>query len=136
MATRRQLIWKRAHGRCEYCQLAQVHTNLPHEVDHIRAKKHRGPTNLQNTCLTCAYCNAAKGPCAAGFDPETDQLVPLFNPRLDNWTEHFVWNGPILEGRTAIGRATIAVLGINRAERIAHRRLLLEAGPQASDREG
>jgi 5-methylcytosine-specific restriction endonuclease McrA len=127
MATRRQLIWARAQGQCEYCQLTQQESNLPHEVDHIRAKKHRGPTNLRNTCLACAYCNAAKGPNAAGFDPITDQLVPLFNPRADTWTEHFAWTGPFLEGKTPIGRATIEVLGINRAERVEHRRLLSEA---------
>jgi hypothetical protein len=77
--------------------------------------------------LACAYCNAAKGTNAAGFDPETDELVPLFNPRADTWADHFVWDGPILVGRTPIGRATIEVLGINRPERVEHRRLLSEA---------
>lgn len=126
MASRRQQIWARAGGRCEYCRLAQADTTLPHEVDHIRARKHRGPTTLANTCLACAYCNAAKGTNAAGFDPETDELVPLFNPRADAWAEHFVWDGPVLTGRTPIGRATIEVLGINRPERIEHRKLLAE----------
>ena len=128
MASRRQIIWERAEGRCEYCRLSQTQTDLPHEIDHIRAKKHRGPTTLENTCLACAYCNSAKGTNASGYDPVTDVLVPLFNPRADVWSEHFQWNGPVLIGETAIGRATIEVLGINRPKRIEHRRLLLEAG--------
>jgi hypothetical protein len=133
MATRRQRIRTRAKGLCEYCRLAESHTNLPHEVDHIRAKKHLGQTTLANTCWACAYCNSAKGTNVAGFDPLTDQLVPLFNPRLDDWEEHFTWDGPILVGRTAIGRATIAVLGINRDERVAHRRLLMDSGEEMQE---
>lgn len=127
MASRRQQIWARAGGRCGYCQLAQADTSLPHEVDHIRARKHRGPTTLTNTCLACSYCNAAEGTNAAGYDPETDELVPRFNPRADAWPDHFEWDGPVLVGRTAVGRATIEVLGINRPERVGHRRLLAEA---------
>jgi HNH endonuclease len=127
MASRRQRIWDRAGGRCEYCRLAQSDTTLPHEVDHVRARKHRGPTTLANTCLACAQCNAAKGPNAAGYDPATDQLVPLFNPRADSWADHFAWDGPVLVGKTPVGRATIEVLGINRADRVEHRRLLAES---------
>jgi len=101
-------------------------------MDHIRAKKHRGRTALSNTCWACAYCNSAKGTNVAGFDPDTDELVPLFNPRTDKWDDHFVWDGVTLVGRTAVGRATIDVLGINRDERIAHRRLLIQAGADAT----
>ena len=128
MATRRQVVRNRAGRRCEYCRLAEEHSSLPHELDHIRAKKHRGRTALSNICWACAYCNSAKGTNVAGFDPDTDELVPLFNPRTDDWADHFAWEGSALLGRTGIGRATIDVLGINREERIAHRRLLLDAG--------
>jgi len=83
---------------------------------------------MDNTCWSCAYCNSGKGPDAASFDPDTDQLVRLFNPRNDRWLEHFAWDGPILIGLTSIGRATVELLGINREERIAHRQLLLNAG--------
>jgi hypothetical protein len=60
----------------------------------------------------------------AGYDPVTDELVPLFNPRLEEWVDHFRWRGAELEGKTSIGRATIDVLRINIAERVEHRRLL------------
>src|SRR5262245_7354174 len=103
----RRQIRDRARDRCEYCQLPQDFTSLPHEVDHIRARKHRGPTTLQNTCWACAGCNAAKGPNAAGYDPDSDELTRLFNPRTDRWSDHFRWDGAMLRGRTAVGRATI-----------------------------
>src|SRR5688500_456134 len=124
-AFRRREVIKRAKDRCEYCQLPQACSVLPHEIDHIRARKHHGPTTMQNTCWACAACNAAKGSNAAGFDPETGDLVPLFNPRNDTWSEHFAWKGAVLQGLTAIGRATIDVLRINDRQRVSHRRLLV-----------
>jgi hypothetical protein len=101
---------------------------LPHEVDHVRAKKHHGLTSLVNTCLACAQCNAAKGPNAAGYDSETGDLVPLFNPRADAWNDHFSWVGPVLRGLTPVARATIDVLRINDPSRVEHRRLLVSLG--------
>jgi hypothetical protein len=68
-------------------------TTLPHEMDHIRARKHRGATSLPNTCIACANCNGAKGSNVAGYDPVTDELVVLFHPRRDTWDDHFIWEG-------------------------------------------
>jgi hypothetical protein len=39
-----QLVWERANGRCEYCQMSQEFDVLTFEVDHIIAQKHRGET--------------------------------------------------------------------------------------------
>lgn len=64
----------------------------------------------------------------AGYDPESDELQPLFNPRRDDWENHFAWDGPVLRGKTPIGRTTIDVLRINLMERVEHRRLLIAAG--------
>jgi len=125
---RRKLVWERAQYRCEYCHLPQIWSFLPHEIDHIRARKHHGPTTLHNTCLACACCNGAKGTNVAGYDPESGDLAPLFNPRVDLWSEHFVWEGPLLLGLTPQGRVTIDVLNINDPNRLEHRRLLLASG--------
>jgi hypothetical protein len=122
---RRRRVWDRAGSCCEYCQLPQSCTTLPHEIDHIRAQKHHGRTTLSNLCLACAYCNSHKGTNAAGYNPATGQLVPMFNPRRDDWYEHFTWNGAILIGETSSARATIDVLRINAPDRITHRRLLI-----------
>lgn len=100
----------------------------PFQLDHIRAQKHSGPTTAANLALSCLPCNSYKGSNVAGYDPDTDELQPLFNPRRDVWDEHFAWDGPLLRGRTPIGRATMVVLRINSPERVEHRRLLIEAG--------
>jgi hypothetical protein len=126
--SRRDQIRDRAGDVCEYCLLPQFCTTLPHEIDHIRAKKHHGPTTLQNTCWACAYCNSSKGTNASGYDDETASLVRLFNPRRDRWKDHFAWRGPRLTGKTPIARATIDVLNINHPDRIEHRRILMEMG--------
>jgi hypothetical protein len=129
----RKLVRERAKDRCEYCHIPQRFCFFAHEIDHIRARKHRGATTLQNTCFACADCNGAKGSNAAGFDPDTDALVPLFNPRDDTWSDHFLWDGPILTGCTAVGRATIEVLNINERTRVEHRRSLLASGRWADE---
>lgn len=122
---RRRFVRERADDRCEYCHLPQSGSTLPHTVDHIRARKHRGPTIMENTCWACAQCNGAKGSNVAGYDPITGALVRLFNPRVDSWADHF--DGPFLQGLSAEGRATIEVLRINDPDRVEHRRLLLAA---------
>ena len=99
----RRKVWRRARGRCEYCHLPQALSVLPHEIDHIRAKKHRGPTTLANTCLAWARCNGSKGTNAAGNDPLTEELVPLFNPRKNTWRAHFRWRGAVLFGKDSCG---------------------------------
>ena len=124
----RKAVVQRAQQRCEYCQLPAAESVLPHAIDHIRARKHRGPTTLQNTCYACAQCNGGKGSDATAYDPETDELVPLFNPRVDGWTDHFAWKGPVLHGKTPVGRATVVLLRINDSARVEHRRLLMAAG--------
>jgi hypothetical protein len=123
-----ELVWERAGHRCEYCQVAQEHDRLPFEVDHIIAKKHRGPTRAGNLCLACFADNNHKGPNLAGIDPQTRELTPLFNPRRHKWSRHFRWDGPVLVGRTAIGRTTIVVLEINLDYRVAFRQGLIDEG--------
>lgn len=124
---RRKDVWLRAKGCCEYCKLPQHLSVLPHEVDHIRARKHHGSHTVENTCIACAHCNAAKGANAAGYDPESGDLVPLFNPRADAWHEHFFWDGAWLVGETPVGRATIDVLNINDPVCVDQRDLLIKA---------
>ena len=83
---------------------------------------------MANSAWSCAQCNGAKGSDATAYDPDTDELVRLFNPRADSWEEHFSWDGPVLLGKTTIGRATVALLRINDPARVEQRRLLMEAG--------
>ncbi|MEQ8786293.1 MAG: HNH endonuclease signature motif containing protein [Pirellulaceae bacterium] len=126
--SRRQRVWDRAEGRCEYCRMPQEFDLQPFQVDHIRAQKHSGATTAANLALSCLPCNSYKGANVAGYDPDDDQLQPLYNPRHDDWNEHFEWRGPVLRGKASVGRTTIQVLRINLPERVEHRRLLFDAG--------
>jgi hypothetical protein len=50
-----------------------------------------------------------------GIDPETNQEITLFNPRQQQWSDHFIWtmDGIKILGITSIGRATCNRLDIN-----------------------
>jgi hypothetical protein len=108
--------------------MPQAFDDLPFQIDHIIARKHRGETQENNLALACFPCNNRKGPNIAGVDPETAQVVRLYHPRSDLWEEHFRWDGPRLVGRTAIGRATVAVLEVNLPRRVALREALIDDG--------
>lgn len=99
---------------------------LPFHVDHITARQHGGLTVLENLALACLHCNRHKGPNLAGADPNTGELIRLFHPRMDDWSERFEWTGAILGGRTAIGRVTVQVLAINDPDFLAVREALIE----------
>lgn len=78
--------------------------------------------------MACHFCNRKKGPNLAGIDPVTGEITVLFHPRRDNWHDHFQWNGPLIEGRSAVGRATAHVLALNDSKRMRLRLQLLEEG--------
>ena len=120
--------WRRANGRCEYCQLSQEQSDIAFEVDHIIARKHQGPTSAGNLALSCFRCNSFKGSDLSGLDPRTRKLTRLFHPRRHKWARHFLWDGPRLVGRTAIGRVTVSVLKINDPIRVELRAELIEEG--------
>lgn len=64
------------------------------------------------------------------FDYVTERNVLLFNPRTQNWFEHFNWNsdGTKIIGRTAVGRATIIALDLNKERFIRIRKHWVKAG--------
>jgi len=64
----------------------------------------------------------------AGYDPETNQLSELFNPRRDVWSEHFDFRAGWIVGKTAVGRTTADVLRINLPESVELRRLMSALG--------
>lgn len=123
-----QEVWRRAGGVCEYCRIPQALFPLPFHLDHIIAQQHGGPTKLSNLALACLHCNSHKGPNLSGLDPVTRKLTPLFNPRRHKWDRHVRWEGPVLIGKTAIGRVTILVLAINGPELLELRTTLFEEG--------
>ena len=124
----RQLVRKRAQNRCEYCRLPQSAYLPRFHVEHIRAESHQGSDDPDNLCLACPRCNRQKGPNLSAYDPLTDDLVPLYNPRTDSWNDHFVSRDEWIDGITQIGRATVELLKMNEEQRQRVRWYLLQHG--------
>jgi hypothetical protein len=124
----RVFVRVRAGERCEYCLLRQEQIDLPLHVEHIIAKQHGGSDDPENLALCCARCNLSKGPNLSGIDPESGELVPLFNPRRDEWAEHFAFQGYRIAGLTPVGRASVYVLAMNEPRRLELRATLLARG--------
>lgn len=122
----RLLIAQRADYRCEYCLLPVTFAMHPHEPDHIIPVQHGGDSGDQNLAFACFECNRNKGPNVGSFDPATGLLTPFFNPRSQQWEEHFVWNGVLIMPLTAEARVTIKILRVNDEERLPLRRWLMQ----------
>lgn len=110
------LVRDRADYRCEYCKTSEWLSGQRCHIDHIVPLSSGGVTDADNLCLACAACNSAKLDKMNGVDPETQESTRLFNPRTQNWHEHFRWSddGVLIEGITSYGRASVAVLRLNR----------------------
>jgi 5-methylcytosine-specific restriction endonuclease McrA len=119
-ALRREVI-ERAGNRCEYCLLPVHVAFFPHEVDHVVAEKHGGATDTDNLALACWRCNRHKGSDLTSFDPQTRRLSPLFNPRMQVWTEHFAYKREMIIGLSPEGRTTVNLLRLNSEERLIER---------------
>jgi hypothetical protein len=127
-ALRREVI-ERAGGCCEYCLSDTQERPIDFAIDHVIAVKHGGPTQLDNLCLSCYWCNSYKGSDLSSVDWEQGtEIVPLYNPRTQVWVEHFDLDGVRLVPLTAAGRVTVYLLQLNAIERIKERRLLIELG--------
>ena len=124
----RHQVQERAQGRCEYCLIHEADMYYPPEADHVIAEKHGGPTSLDNLAWACLYCNRFKGSDLASVDPKSQKVVFLFQPRKQRWSRHFRINGALIEGITACGRATVALLHLNDAERVVLRLRLIDLG--------
>ena len=124
-ASTRNIVRERAKHQCAYCQFKQEHSPLaPLQIEHVRPKKHRGSDDLSNLALACIDCNLSKSSNISGFDPDSDQLTPLFHPRIHCWSEHFLWKGVFIVGITPEGRTTIEVLDMNSDDRVELRLLV------------
>ena len=122
-ALRRQ-VRERARGCCEYCLLSEEDAWFSHEPDHVIAAKHGGETIFENLAWACFDCNRSKGSDIASRDPVTKVVIPLCDPRIDRWNEHFeIERGSILPV-TAVGRVTERILRLNLPDRIEVRKTL------------
>ena len=131
----RVIVIKRAKRLCEYCQKPDDRelNFYCHEVDHIIAEKHGGQTVSDNLAYACLQCNRHKGTDIASLDPQSGLLTPLFNPRIQQWSEHFqLHEDGTITALTAVERTTTALLNLNDPIRIQVRAALIVAGKLGS----
>ena len=98
------------------------------EIDHIVSLKHGGGNEYDNLAYACPHCNQHKGSDLTTFLESYDDIVVLFNPRKQDWSEHFeAIDGEILP-LTRIGQASVKIFRFNEPDLIILRRILTEVG--------
>jgi len=117
----RRLVAERAAGRCEYCRIKESDTFYGCQIDHIIAEKHDGETVESNLAFTCTYCNRFKGTDIGSIARSTGQFTRFFNPRTDQWADHFRFQNFEIIATTPIGEATSNILKFNEPDRILER---------------
>ncbi len=115
---------------CGYCQSPQHLVMGKLEIEHIVPRARGGSDEESNLWLSCSLCNRYKGAQTESRDPETNEIVRLYNPRTDDWHQHFAWlsEGVKVTGRTPIGRASVLALNINNEVAVEVRRNWVLAG--------
>lgn len=126
----RERVARQARYRCGYCLTREAIVGTPMEVEHIFPVSLGGSTTEENLWLACSFCNLHKGNRTFAEDPESGRSVPLFNPRLQIWADHFAWDesGAQVVGRTPVGRATVEALKLNRPTLADARQLWVSVG--------
>ena len=125
-----RVVIERAHSRCEYCQSQADYATETFAVEHIQPISQGGGNDLNNLALSCSGCNGRKYNKTEAPDPTDGAMAPLFNPREQQWQEHFCWGSDYTQvvGLTPTGRATLEALQMNRPALINIRQLLYAIG--------
>jgi hypothetical protein len=78
----------------------------------------------------CELCNQYKWTQTEDLDPQSAEIVSLFNPRQQQWQEHFTWSpeGTEIIGLTACGRATVGALRFNNSLAVTMHKNWVKAG--------
>ncbi|WGV23909.1 HNH endonuclease [Halotia branconii] len=111
----KKLIRQRAKFLCEYCHSSEEASAALFSIDHIVPQSLGGSDDSDNLALACQRCNGYRYNFTTGIDPDTGQMLSLFNPRQQKWCEHFIWSADGLKiiGITSVGRATCNRLDLN-----------------------
>jgi hypothetical protein len=120
-----------ARHRCGYCLSQQRFVMGKLEIEHIIPTSRGGTDDEINLWLACSVCNGHKSNKIEVTDPDTGESVRLFNPRIQNWFEHFRWSedGIYVIGLTPVERATVDALHLNTdPDAITVRRAWVEVG--------
>lgn len=109
-------VEQRAAGRCEYCRMHQSLQGATFHIEHVMPRSLGGRSEIENLAWACPSCNLHKSNRVEV--PLSDDTVPLFHPRSNEWSDHFRWEGYHIVGLTPIGRATVEALLLNNERRI------------------
>jgi hypothetical protein len=122
-------VFKRANYQCEYCLINERLSFFTFHVEHIISLKHGGKTELNNLALACPICNINKGSDIATVLPKSIETIRFFNPRSENWIDHFrLEPSGLIVAKTQIGEAAIKILNLNHPDSIIERREMLIRG--------
>ncbi len=123
-------VRQRAQHLCEFCHANERWQYVKFTIDHLIPVSLGGSSGLDNLALACFNCNRCKTNKLSAIDSVSETEVLLFNPRQDNWSDHFIWSTNKVEivGVTATGRATIVALHLNRERVLQIRASDLEIG--------
>jgi hypothetical protein len=126
----RQRIFVEAHFRCGYCHAQQDVIGMQLHIEHIIPISVGGSSELENLWLACSECNNHKGSQTHREDPVSGEHVAIFNPRVQDWREHFCWSDDGVEiiGLTAVGRVTVLALDLNQPNMVRARRRWVMVG--------
>lgn len=121
-------VAERAKHCCEYSFSQTSYSPDYFSVEHIIPRVRKGSDSLFNLAYSCLACNNHKYTHIEAADPVSGISVPLYNPRIDVWEDHFCWSDgyALLTGITPKGRATIEKLRLNRAS-VVNLRVVLAA---------
>jgi HNH endonuclease len=127
---KRGRIQQRADFLCEYCLSPQKYASGYYEADHVQPSSKEGSDDFENYANACNGCNNLKSNATHAIDPQTGESVPLYNPRKDNWHDHFQWDETktLMQGLSPTGRATIEKLQLNREGVVNLRTILVLLG--------
>jgi pyruvate-formate lyase-activating enzyme len=124
-----QVIADRANHRCEYCHAPEIAFNFPFEVEHIIPKSRQGSDENENLALSCRSCNLHKANRIGGINRDTKLATRFFNPRIDQWHEHFqLMPAGEIVGETMIGQVTVESFNMNAPAQIGARQLWIRWG--------
>ena len=119
---------ERAGHRCEYCRVLAYLSSFDFHIEHIIGIQHGGTNALNNLAYVCSPCNWKKGPNISTILKMGGDLIPLFNPRTQNWFEHFEVKNGLLISRSLIAEGTINLLALNQPHKIEERFEMVLAG--------
>lgn len=108
----RESITTRAGKRCEYCQMHQSLQGATFHIEHVVPRGMGGLSDSSNLALACPSCNLHKADRISVTSSFNGEVIPLFNPRIDDWNNHFEWDDYTLIAKTEMGRVTIQVLDL------------------------